>query len=174
VAPAEGVLLETDAGAFVASDCAVGANADEGDHGRTPAFDFGLEALAARAKFVVGEFIGARGWTFDDVRNAESELKKERPFKGREEARSEFAVAEGGPEAVTGPAEMAADGGRIEAGIDAGEEDDEVFGDKIRDALVVRGAELGFGGFPGGGQCPIHAAVSLEGILEDCAKKQAL
>ena len=31
-------------------------------------------------------------------------------------------------------------------------------GDEIRDELVVRGEELGFGGFPGGGQCPIHNA----------------
>jgi hypothetical protein len=29
----------------------------------------------------------------------------------------------------------------------------------------VRGQELGFGGLPGGGQCPIHSAASLEGIL---------
>ena len=46
---------------------------------------------------------------------------------------------------------MAADGGGVEAGVDAGEEDDEVFGDEIRDALVVRGEELGLGGFPGVG-----------------------
>ena len=32
-------------------------------------------------------------------------------------------------------------------------------------SLVVRGEELGFGGFPGGGQCPIHRAASLAGIL---------
>jgi hypothetical protein len=29
----------------------------------------------------------------------------------------------------------------------------------------VRGEELGFGGFPGGGQSPIHSAASLGGIL---------
>ena len=86
-------------------------------------------------------------------------------FKGGEEARREAAAVEGGPEAVAGAAEVAADGGGVEAGVDAGEEDDEVFGDEIRDALVVRGEELGFGGFPGGGQCPIHRAASLEGIL---------
>ena len=51
---------------------------------------------------------------------------------------------------------MAADGGGVEAGVDAGEEDDEVFGDEIRDELVARGEDLGFGGFPRGGQRPIH------------------
>jgi hypothetical protein len=59
---------------------------------------------------------------------------------------------------------VAADGGGVEAGVDAGEKDDKVFGDEIRDDLVVRGQELGFGGFPGSGQCPIHTAASLEGI----------
>ena len=44
--------------------------------------------------------------------------------------------------------------------------DDKVFGGEIRwDELVVRGEELGFGGFPGDGQCPIHKAASSEGIL---------
>src|SRR6266403_2260232 len=61
------------------------------------------------------------------------------PSKGGEESRSEAAAVEGGPEAVAGAAEVAADGGGVEAGIDAGEENDEVFGDEIRDELVVRG-----------------------------------
>ena len=51
---------------------------------------------------------------------------------------------EGGPEAVAGAAEVAADGGGVEAGVDAGEEDDEVFGDEIRDAACCarRGSGL--------------------------------
>ncbi len=56
---------------------------------------------------------------------------------------------EGWPEAVAWAAEVAADRGGIEAWVDAGKEDDEVFGGEIRDVLVVRGQELGFGGFPG-------------------------
>ena len=71
---------------------------------------------------------------------------------------------EGAPEAVAGAAEVAADGGGVQAGVDAGEEDDEVLGDEIRDELVVRGEELGFGGFPGGGQCPVHK-VTLGGAV---------
>jgi hypothetical protein len=50
-------------------------------------------------------------------------------------------------------------------GVAAAEGDDVVFGDEIRDDLVVRGKELGFGGFPGDAHCPVHAAASLEGIL---------
>jgi hypothetical protein len=72
---------------------------------------------------------------------------------------------EGGPETVAGAAEVTADGGCLEARVNAGEENDEVFDGEIRDELVVRGEELGFGGFPGGEQCPIHRVASLEGIF---------
>ena len=165
VAAAEGGLLEADAGVFDAGNDAVGTDADKGDDGRSPAFDFGLEALAAGAKFLVCEFIGAGGGAFDDIGDAEFEVEKEGFFKGGEKARGEAAGVEGGPEAVAGAAEVVADGGGVEAGVDADEEDDEVFGGKIRDDPVVRGEEIGFGGFPRGGQYPIHSAASLEGIL---------
>ena len=150
VAAAEGGLLEADAGVFDAGDDAVGADADEGDDSGAPSFDFGFEALAASAKFVVPEFIGAGGSALDDVSDAKFEVEKEGSFKGGEEARSEAAAMEGGPEAVAGAAEVAADGGGVEAGVDAGEEDDEIFGDKVRNELVGRSEKLGLGGFPGG------------------------
>src|SRR5438477_1760757 len=63
---------------------------------------------------------------------------------------------EGGPEAVAGAAEMPADGGGVEAGVDAGEENDEVSGSEVRDELVVCCEELGLGRFPGSGQFTIH------------------
>src|SRR6516225_5937096 len=94
VAAAEGGLLQADAGVFDAGDDAVGPDADEGDDGGAPAFDFGLEALAAGAKFVVGEFIGAGGGAFDDVGDAEFEVEKEGILKGGEETRSEAAAVE--------------------------------------------------------------------------------
>ena len=49
---------------------------------------------------------------------------------------------------------MSADGGGVEAGIDAGEEDDKIFGDEIGNGFITRGEELGFGGFPGSGNTP--------------------
>ena len=82
VAAAEGGLLEADASVFDAGDDAVGADADKGDDGGAPAFDFGLEALAAGAKFVIGEFIGAGGGAFDDVCDAEFEVEKKQSFEG--------------------------------------------------------------------------------------------
>jgi len=161
---AEEGLLEADAGVFDAGDDPVGVDSDEGDNGWAPAFDFGFKALTAGAKLVVGEFIGADGGAFDDVGDAEFEVEKEGFFKGREEARGEAAAVEGGPEAVAGAAEVAADGSGVEAGVDSGEEDDEIFGDEIGNELVVRGEELGFGRFPGRGQCPIHKSPSLKTI----------
>src|SRR5580692_3684502 len=77
VAAAEGGLLEADAGVFDVGDDAVGTDADEGDDGGAPAFDFGLEALAAGAKFV-----GAGCGAFEDVGDAEFEVEKEGFFKG--------------------------------------------------------------------------------------------
>ena len=82
VAAAEKGFLEADAGVFDAGDNAVGVNADEGDDGRAPASDFGLEAAAAGAEFVVGEFIGAGGGALHDVGDAEFEVEKEGFFKG--------------------------------------------------------------------------------------------
>jgi hypothetical protein len=134
VATTEGVFLEADSGIFDAGNDAVGADADEGDDGGAPTFNFGCEALAAGAKFVVREFIGAGGGALDDVGDAEFQAEKEGSFKGGKVARGEAAAVEGGPEAVAGAAEVAADGGGVEPRVDAGEEDDEVFGDEIRDA----------------------------------------
>jgi len=82
VGAAEEGLLEADAGVFDAGNDAVGTDADEGDDGGAPAFDFGLEALAAGAKFVVGEFIDAGGCAFDDVGDAEIEVEQKGFFKG--------------------------------------------------------------------------------------------
>jgi hypothetical protein len=149
VAVAEKGLLEADTGVFDTGDDAVGVNADKGDDGRAPASDFGLEAPAAGAKFVVGEFIRAGGGALDDVGDAELEVKKKGFFKRGEEARGESPAVKGRPEAIARAAEMAADGGGVEAGVDAHEEDDEVFGREIRDELVARGEDLGFTGFPG-------------------------
>lgn len=143
-------LLEADAGVFNAGNDTVGTNANEGDDGGAPAFDFNFETLSAGTKFVVGQFIGTSCRAFDDVSDAEFKIKEEALFKGGKGPRREATAMESRPEAVTRAAEMVADGGGVESGVDAGEEDDEVFGGEIWDEFVVRGEELGFGGFPGG------------------------
>jgi hypothetical protein len=161
VAAAEKGLLEANAGVFDTRDNAVGMNANKGDDRRPPASDFGLEAPAAGAKFVVGEFIRAGGGALDDIGDAEPEVEKKRSLKGGKEARGKAAGVKGGPEAIARAPEVAADGGGVKAGVDAREEHDEVFGREIRDDLVARGKDLGFAGFPGSDQSPLNKAILL-------------
>jgi hypothetical protein len=156
VAAAEAFVLKADAGVFDPGDDAVGTNADESDHGGTPAFDFGLEPLATGAKFLIGEFIGAGGCTFDDVGDAKLEVEEKGLFKRRIDARRKPATKKSGPEAVTGAPEVVADGGGVESRVNACENDDEVFGGEIRDNLLARGEELSFGGFPRSGRSPFQ------------------
>jgi hypothetical protein len=153
VAAAKQGLLETDASVFDTGDDAVRVNTDKRDDGRAPASDFGLEAPAACAKFVVRQFIRARGGALDDVGDAVAEVKKQRSLKRGEEARCESTAVKGRPEAIARAAEVAADGGGVEPGVDAGEENDQVFCCQIRDDLVARSKDLGFAGFPGSAQC---------------------
>ena len=88
---AEEGLLQADAGVFDTGDDPVGVDADEGDNGWAPAFDFGFKALTANAKLVVGEFVGAGGGAFDDVGDAEPEVEEKISLKGGKEARREAA-----------------------------------------------------------------------------------
>jgi hypothetical protein len=105
--------------------------------------------LASR-RFPPAVSSSARGGAFDDVSDAEFEIERQRSFKKGEETRDEAAAVERAPEAVAGATEVPADGGSVEAGVDAGEENDEAFGDEIRDDLVAHSEDLGFGGFPKG------------------------
>ena len=82
VAAAERGFLQAHAGVLNAGDDSVGANADESDDSRSPAFDFGFEPPAAGAKFVVAELIGPGGGAFDDVGDAKFQVEKKRFFKG--------------------------------------------------------------------------------------------
>lgn len=144
-------ILQADMGIFVARDNAIGMNADKGDHCWTPAFDFGGEALAAGAEFVIGQLVGAGGGAFDDVGNAEVEFKQKRFVKWGEKARGKAAVVESGPEAITRAAEVAAYRGGVEAGVDAGEEHNKVFGDKVGDQFIMCRENLSSCRFPGCG-----------------------
>ena len=58
---------------------------------------------------------------------------------------------EGGPEAVAGAAEVVADGGGVEAGVDAGEEDDEVLATRSGTSLLCAARSWALVGFQGVG-----------------------
>jgi hypothetical protein len=152
VAAAKETFLETDAGVFDAGDNAVWTDTNEGDDRWPPEFDFSPEAPPAGAKFVISEFIGAGSWAVDDAGDAEFKVEKERVFKRGEDARRKAAAVERGPEPIARPGEVTTSGRGVEARINTSKKDDEVFSDEIRDAIIVRCAELSFGRFPGAGQ----------------------
>lgn len=164
VAATEKGLLQADAGVFDTRDNAVGVNADKGDDGRAPTFDFSLKAPAARAKFVIAKLIGTSGGPLDDVCDAKLKVKKQGCFKRGEKPRGESAAVKGGPEAIARAAEVVADGRGVQAGVDTREKDDEVFGREIRNELVARREDLGFAGFPGSDQFPMHWAAYFRAI----------
>ena len=87
VAAPERDLLQADTGVFIAGDNAVGTDANEGDDGGVPAFDFGFEALAAGTKFVDRKFIGASGCAetmlvMPNLRSSRSEASKGEKRRG--------------------------------------------------------------------------------------------
>jgi hypothetical protein len=59
-----------------------------------------------------------------------------------EKARREARGVQRRPEAVAGPREVEAGRRRVQAGIDAAEQDLQVRGDDVAQALAVRGAKL--------------------------------
>src|SRR4051812_35726942 len=85
VAAAEKGLLEANSGVFDAGDYPVRTHAQKGNDRRSPITYFGLEALAAGTKLVVGEFVRTGGGAFDNTGDAEFEVEQERFFKRGED-----------------------------------------------------------------------------------------
>lgn len=167
MAVAEEGFLKAEVGVFDAGDDAIWVNADKGDNSRAPASDLGFEASATGAKLIIREFIRAGGGALDDVGNAEPEIEKKGPLERRKESRGESTAVKRGPETIARAAEMTADGGGVEARVDAREENDEILGREIRNEFVARGKDLGFGGFPGSDQFLRHGGPNeiTSGIL---------
>src|SRR5207244_4393446 len=61
---------------------------------------------------------------------------------GREEAGCEAGAVKHRPEAIAGACEVAADGGGVEAGVDAGEDDVEVAAEDVVERLSGRGLQF--------------------------------
>src|SRR5262245_36961284 len=129
VAAAEKLLLKTDVSIFVSGDNSERPNPDDGDDRRPPTFDFGCKPLAARAKFVVGQlFCSSRGAPHD-IGDAELKIENEIAFKRREKPRRKPAIMKSRPEPIAGSTEVPANRGRIQARIDASEQNDKIFRD---------------------------------------------
>jgi hypothetical protein len=61
-----------------------------------------------------------------------------------EQSRRKACAVQGGPEAVAGTREVVAGGGRVQAGVDAAEENFQARRDYILEAFVDGGGEIGF------------------------------
>ena len=142
VTAAEGLVLKADAGILVAGDNAIRPDANKGDDGGSPAFDFRLEALTAGSQFVARQLIGAGGCALDDVRDAELEVEKQCFFKRRKESWRKAAAVQGRPKAIAGPTKVMADGRGVKAGVDPAEQHAQPRRDYVGDGLVARREEL--------------------------------
>lgn len=122
---------------------AVGADAEERDDARSEAVDLLRERRGA-LEVLLSRELGCRGGCERyDVGDADAGAEQ-LPLLGRvEQARAEPSAVQRLPEAVTRACEMVPDGRRVQARVDADEEDVELAPDEIRDALAARGRELG-------------------------------
>ena len=122
---------------------AVGADAHHREVAWLVLQDLACQGAGAGAQLVGSQLVRGRGGAGDDVRDAVAELQ-ELVLRGRvEEVRGEPRTVQGGPEAVAGTAEVLLDGGGVEAGVDAAEEDVEVRRDDIGQRFARGGGDLG-------------------------------
>ena len=143
-----------DAGAFEAlgllaerrlwrGECeAIGAHAQESDDAGPVAPYLSLQPLSPIEELGRVEFVSACGGAGDQVGEAVPLFEEEILFPWPEPARREPAGMQRRPEAVAGAREMVASGGRVEAGIDAAEEDLQVRRDDVAQRLRASGLEL--------------------------------
>ncbi len=135
--PADGFGLETELGFFAVEGDAVGSDADDGDETRLIAEDFAGEDFSAFAKLVGAELVGHGGGAGTHVGDAKVPFQEAMGVERGDEGRREAAFVHGRPEAVAGPCEMVADGGGVQAGVDADEEDVEIGSDDVGDGFGV-------------------------------------
>src|SRR5207249_5628643 len=109
--------------------------------------DFAGENFGAFAELVGGELMGHGGGAGAHVGDAQIPFEQAVRLEGGDLGRREAAFVHGRPEAVAGAGEVVADGGGVEAGIDADEEDVEVGAEDVGNGFGVGVGELGFGGF---------------------------
>jgi hypothetical protein len=77
------------------------------------------------------------------VGQAAAEREEAAVFRWMEETGGEARRVQRRPEPITGTGEVEARGGRVEAGVDAAEENPESRGEDVAQALAVRGGEGG-------------------------------
>ena len=147
-----GFTLRAELGEWTIKGDPIARDADNcGDRGLKAAYFF-RQHFDAGAQFLGIQFIGSGCRAADEIGDSVAIFQQPIPLPWREQSVGESAGEERGPEAIARPAEMMADGGGVEAGIDADEQHLQVWRDQIRHRLARGGDQIGFGGFLGSGR----------------------
>src|SRR6186713_2512441 len=122
---------------------AIGADAEDG-HGPWPvADDLGHELASAALELIRGELVGAGRGPRAQVRDPDTETDQRGVFARGEEPRREAGGVHRLPEAIPRAAEVVADRGRVEPGVDAAEEDAQPRRDHVAESSTSRTPEGG-------------------------------
>ena len=100
---------------------AIGAEADNSEKGRSETEELAAQDLGSMKKLGLGELIGGRRGSRDDVGDPEVELEQMAVFGRMEEPRRKTGSVESRPESITGTSEMVTSRGAVEPGIDPAE-----------------------------------------------------
>jgi hypothetical protein len=122
---------------------AVGAEAYEDDRARPIPAHLRRQALCAADELAGRQLVGCSGRAIDEVGEAAAMAQQPAILRRVEKARREAGTVQGGPEPVAGPREVKAGRGRIEARVDAAEEDDQARREDVAQALAARPREIG-------------------------------
>src|SRR5262249_47704251 len=119
--------------------------------------------LRPRDDLFVRQLVGRRGRPVHEVGDAAAPAKQLALLERGQRAVGEPGEVQGRPEAVAGPAEVVADGARIQAGVDAAEEHFEARREDVADLLAVGGGDLRRARFPGAGHRGLFLSVLESG-----------
>jgi hypothetical protein len=100
------------------------------------------EAAGAGPELGVAQLVGAGRGTRDQVGAAQAPFQQQGVLEGRKEAFGQLCLKESAPEPVAGTGEVVSDGRRIEARVDAGEEDEKPGRDHVAQGPATRFLQL--------------------------------
>src|SRR5215471_9882885 len=138
----DGVRLRTGESPRVPERRSIGADPEHGQHLRTVTDEQLTQSVAAAAQLLRAQLVGPCGGTRRQVGAAEPVARQQSVLVRREQPIGEARAVQRRPEAVARTREVVANSGRVEAGIDAAEEDSQTRRDDVRDARVPRRGQL--------------------------------
>jgi hypothetical protein len=134
--PFEALRLAANGGFPYAESMAIRTHAEERDDARPIPPDLGGEPPAAADEFMRLELLGRRSGAVHEIADAVARREELALLGGMQLPARKAGSVQDRPEAVAGAREVVAGGGRIEAGIDAHEQDAQAGRDHVPQALV--------------------------------------